>query len=264
MKTQSSSSMNIPDEVATEHAEHAIEHGTEEEPNIWDMFDYEKISGRLFSRGLWALFLRFAFKFYVRLRVKGHFKGFYKKYPKLIIISNHASHLDGPAILTSIPFSHWMDLYILAAKDYWFSTRALKFFSKYFLGAIPLDRVQKKSDSVRKCLNLLTDLKRIWMVMFPEGTRSHDGSLKPFKSGVGLFSKKTNTPVLFLYLRKNRRLWPKGKSFPLPGKMYLHVGPVQAPGDTETIFKNYKQWTEQVEQTYKKRRRQRRTAARKG
>ena len=220
---------------------------TADEPNIWDMFDYEKISGHLFTRGLWALFLRLAFKFYIRLKVKGRFKGFYKKYPKLIIISNHASHLDGPAILTSIPFSHWMDLYILAARDYCFSTRFLRFFSKYFLGAIPVDRVAKKTDSIKKCLNLLTDLKRIWIVMFPEGTRSPDGSLRPFKNGVGLFSQKTGTPVLFLYLRKARRLWPKGKRFPLPGKMYLHIGPVREPGDTNAIFNSYKKWTEEVE-----------------
>ncbi len=221
-----------------------------DEPNIWDMFDYEKISGHLFTRGLWAFFLRLVFKFYIRLKVKGKFKGFYKKYPKLIIISNHASHLDGPAILTSIPFSHWMDLYILAARDYWFNTRFLRFFSKYFLGAIPLDRSAKKTDSVKKCINLLTDLKRIWIVMFPEGTRSTDGSLRRFKNGVGLFSTKTNTPVLFLYLRKTRRLWPKGKKFPLPGKMYLHIGPVQEPGDTDTIFNNYKKWTEKVEKKF--------------
>ena len=225
------------------------------EPNIWDMFEYEKISSRLFSRGLWSLFLTLAFKFYVRLRVKGNFKGFYNKYPKLIIISNHASHLDGPAILTSIPFSHWMDLYILAAKDYWFSTRVLRFFSKYFLGAIPVDRVKKPSDSIKKCINLLNDLKRIWIVMFPEGTRSPDGSLRPFKKGVGLFSQKTNTPVLFLYLRKNRALWPKGKSFPLPGKMYLYVGPVQEPGDTDTIFNSYKKWTDKLEEKIKRKKR---------
>ena len=226
-----------------------------EEPNIWDMFDYEKISGHLFTRGAWALFLRLVFKFYIRLRVKGKFKGFYKKYPKLIIISNHSSHLDGPAILTSIPFSHWMDLYILAARDYWFSSRFLQFFSKYFLGAIPLDRTEKKTDSIKKCLNLLTNLKRIWIVMFPEGTRSLDGSLKPFKNGVSLFSKKTNTPILFLYLRKNQRLWPKGKKFPLPGKMYLHIGPIQEPADTETIFNNYKKWTEEVEAKFTRLRR---------
>lgn len=241
-----------------------LEERTEEinildEPNIWDMFDYEKISSRLFSRGLWALFLRLAFKFYVRLRVRGSFKGFYKKYPKLIIISNHASHLDGPAILTSIPFSHWMDLYILAAKDYWFSSRALRFFSKYFLGAIPVDRKVDKTNSIKKCVNLLNNLKRIWLVMFPEGTRSADGSLRPFKNGVGLFSQKSNTPVLFLYLQKNQSLWPKGKSFPLPGKMYLHVGPVHEPGDTDTIFNNYKKWTEEVEDKIRRKRRFKKT-----
>ena len=49
--------------------------------------------------------------------------------------------------------------------------------------------------------------------MFPEGTRSPDGSLRPFKSGVGLFSQKTNTPVLFLYLRKIELCGQKARVF---------------------------------------------------
>jgi len=252
------SDSNMSDSIK-ETKQVSLNTSSKNDPNLSNMFDYEKISNHLFARGLWALFLRFAFKFYIRLRVKGKLKGFYKKYPKLIIISNHSSHLDGPAILTSIPFIHWMDLYILVARDYWFATKTLRFFSKYFLGAIPLDRERKKSHSIKKCINLLLNLKRIWIVMFPEGTRSTDNSLKPFKKGVGILSQKTSTPVLFLYLRKARSLWPKGRYLPLPGKMYLYVGPVQKPGDTEIIFKNYKEWVDSIEDKVKHKRKFRNT-----
>ncbi len=217
-----------------------------EEPNFWEIFDYEKISGHFFIRALWALFLRLSFKFYMRLKIVGNFKGFYKKYPKLIIISNHTSHLDGPVILSSIPFSHWLDLYILAARDYWFSNWYLRFFSKKFMGAIPVERKSNRSGSVQKCLNILNDLKRVWMVMFPEGTRSEDGSLQPFKKGVSLFSQKTGTPILFLYIHGNRDLLPKGKNFPLPGRIWLYIGPIQEPDDIDTIFNNYKNWADGI------------------
>ena len=223
------------------------------DPVLWDLFEYEKISGHLLIRAIWALILRFAFKFFIRLKVKGSFKQFYKKYPKLIIISNHTSHLDGPAILAAIPFAYWMDLYILAAKDYWFSSWYLRLFSKYFLGAIPVERKRRSSESAQQCINLLQNLKKIWMVIFPEGTRSKDGSLQPFKKGVSLFSQKTNTPVLFLYLRGNRRLWPKEKNWPAPGKIHLYVGPIQEPCDIDTLFSNYKEWIDTIESSLKKR-----------
>ena len=236
----------------------------EEEPWFQDFFDYEKISGHLFTRALWAVFLRLAFKVYIRLKIKGRLKKFYKKYPKLIIISNHTSHLDGPAILSAVPFSQWMDLYILAAEDYWFTNGFLRFFSKYFMNAIPVKRLRRRplktsapepagpppdarrTASFKNCLDLLNSLKRVWMIMFPEGTRSVDGSLKPFNKGAAVLSQKTNTPILFLYFYGNHALWPREKSFPRPGRSRMYVGPVQPPADIDTIFNNYKQWAQKL------------------
>ena len=230
----------------------------EEEPRFWELLDYEKISGHLFARAIWAMFLRLAFKFYIRMKIKGKFKGFYKKYPKLIIISNHTSHLDGPAILSAIPFSHWMDLYILAAQDYWFSNGLLRFFSKHFLNAIPMSRskntntTSNNKQSITRCLNLLNSLKRVWMIMFPEGTRSANDKLQTFKKGIALLSQRSNTPILFLYFHGNRMLWPRDKLIPRPGKIYLHIGPIQEPADIDTIFNNYKQWIEEVKERVQK------------
>lgn len=220
---------------------------------MWDWLEYEKVSGHLLTRALWALVLRMVFRFYIRLKVKGSFKKFYKKYPKLIIISNHSSHLDGPAILTAIPFAYWMDLYILAAKDYWFSNWYLRFFSKHCLGAIAVDRRSRRSESVTQCISLLQNLKKVWMVMFPEGTRSRDGKLQPFKKGVALFAQKTNTPVLFLYLWGTHRLWSRNRNWPLPGRLRLYVGPIQTPCDIDTLFGNYKKWSDKIEEGFKKR-----------
>lgn len=194
-------------------------------------------------RGLWAIFLKFmAYRFYVRLKVKGDFKALYHKHPKLIVIANHASHLDATSIAAAVPFRYWSSLYITAAKDYFFSNSVFTFFSKHCLGAIPIDRKDKKGEAVKLCLSLLTDLERIWMIFFPEGTRSKDGKLNPFKRGISLFSETTSTPVLFLYVDGNSRLWPKGQLWPSPGKLTLHVGPVEPPGSKEVLFKKYLAW----------------------
>jgi len=86
------------------------------------------------------------------------------------------------------------------------------------------------------------------MIIYPEGTRSQDGYIKPFKRGISIFSQRTDTPILFLYLQGAAELMPKG-SFPKMGQVQLHVGPVQEPADIEIIDKNYKEWVLSINPT---------------
>ena len=191
----------------------------------------------------WGIYLKtLGFRFYIRLKVVGDFKSLYKKHPRLILISNHASHLDAVSIAAAVPFMYWKDLYITAAKDYWFRNPLFTYFSKHCLGAIPIERHDRKGEAVKLCMTLLASLPRIWLILFPEGGRSHDGTLQPFKRGVSLFAQKTNTPVLFLYLEGNKELWPKGRLMPYPGPLTVHVGPVHPPAPVEDLYGDYKKW----------------------
>ena len=195
-------------------------------------------------RYMWSIYLKnFVFKFYIRLKVKGNsFKDIYRDYPRLIIICNHASHLDATSITAAIPRRYWLSLYIAAAKDYFFSNPFFTFFSQHCLGAIPIDRKDRKGEAINLILKLLTHLDRIWLILFPEGTRSKDGKIQDFKRGVAIFSEKTQTPILFTYLEGVMELWPKGQSFAKPGILTLHVGPVHKPAPIEEIYAAYKAW----------------------
>lgn len=195
-----------------------------------------------FFRVLWAVFLKLAFSFWIRLKVTGDFHQLWEKYPRLLLISNHASHLDAVSIAAAVPFQYWKHLYISAAKDYWFSNPVFTFFSKHCLGAIPIDRKDRKGEAIRLCTSLLSNLPRIWMILFPEGTRSKDGYIHPFKRGVSVFAERTDTPILFLFLEGNSALMPRGRILPLPGKLICHVGPVQPPGPVEEVYENYRKW----------------------
>lgn len=197
----------------------------------------------LIMRTLWSIILKYGFfRFYIRLQTVGDFHQIHKNYPRLLVIANHASHLDAVAIAAAIPFRYWLTLYIAAAKDYFFSNALFTFFSKHCLGAIPIDRKDKKGEAVELCISLLTKLERIWLIIFPEGTRSKDGYIQGFKRGVSLFSEKTTTPLLFVYLEGTSELWPKGAPFARPGKLILHVGPVHPPGPIEQIYEHYRDW----------------------
>lgn len=200
-------------------------------------------------RFLWSIILKnWFYTFYIRLDVKGgSFSDLYKKHKKLIIISNHASHLDATSIAASIPRGHWLDLYIAAAKDYFFSNWLFTFFSQHCLGAIPIDRKEKKGEAVQLILSLLTHLDRMWLIIFPEGTRTKDGKIQEFKRGVSIFAEKAKTPILFLFIEGNSKLWPKGALFAKPGKLTVHIGPVQQPTSIDKIYKNYLDWVKTID-----------------
>lgn len=194
-------------------------------------------------RSVWAFFLKvLIFKFYIRLKVVGDYSSLYKKYPRLILISNHASHLDAVSIAASVPTRYWLDIYIAAAKDYFFTNPLFTFFSQHCLGAIPIDRKDRRGEAIRLITTLLTDLPRIWLILFPEGTRSRDGKIHDFKRGVSVFAERTQTPILYLYLEGNGALWPKGAPFARPGKLIIHVGPVKEPAPIEEIYSDYRKW----------------------
>lgn len=199
-------------------------------------------------RSLWSLFLKFVFfKLYIRLQVVGDFKKLRKTHPRLILISNHCSHLDALSIVAAVPFGYWLDLYVTAAKDYFFSNPLFAFFSKHCLGAIPVDRKDKGRETIQLISALLNRLDHIWLLFFPEGTRSPDGHIHAFKRGISIFSERTHTPILFLYLQGSHRLWPKGRFFSIPGSLKIHVGPVHPPSSIQTLNRSYLQWVQTID-----------------
>lgn len=197
----------------------------------------------MFLRAFWGFAMKgIAFRFYIRLQVIGDFKKIYREHKRLILISNHSSHLDAVSIAAAVPFQYWLELYITAAKDYWFRNPVFTYFSKHCLGAIPIDRKDKKGEAIKLCTSLLENLERIWLILFPEGTRSKDGYINMFKRGVSVFAIKTDTPILFIYLEGNNELWPKGRLVPFPGVLKVHVGPVHPPAPIEELYEAYKNW----------------------
>ncbi|MFN7823792.1 MAG: lysophospholipid acyltransferase family protein [Pseudobdellovibrionaceae bacterium] len=197
-------------------------------------------------RFFWSLFLKFFFRTYIQLRTKGSWGDVYKNHKKLLIISNHGSHLDAVSIAASIPAIYWLDLFIAAAKDYFFTNPVFTFFSQHCLGAIPIDRKDRKGEAINLILNLLTNLDRIWLILFPEGTRSKDGKVQDFKRGVSIFAERTQTPILFLYIDGNTKLWPKGAPFARPGLLTIHIGPVHPPAPIEIVYQAYRDWVIQI------------------
>jgi 1-acyl-sn-glycerol-3-phosphate acyltransferase len=60
------------------------------------------------------------------------------------------------------------------------------------------------------------------IMMFPEGTRSADGRLKPFKSGAFVLAKRMNLPLLPIVVRGTSQALPK-RGFVLRGRHHIRI-----------------------------------------
>jgi 1-acyl-sn-glycerol-3-phosphate acyltransferase len=125
-----------------------------------------------------------------------------------IVAANHNSHVDTAALLVLLGKGN-RPIHPVAAKDYFFRTRLLGWASRTFLGAIPFDRRSHGVESLGLAVELLR--RNHSLIFFPEGGRSSDGKLRPFKGGIGVLALESGAPVLPVYVHGGFQALPKGR-----------------------------------------------------
>lgn len=176
------------------------------------------------GRWLFSIHSFVVFNTYLRLKIYGK-----SNLPKeaFIICSNHQSHLDA-IILSHIGAFFFSRSAMIAAKDYWFDNRTRFFFSRFFFCTIPISRKRSEKEfNIRETTSLVNAFiadKGKCIVILPEGTRSTNERMKPFKKGVITLSKITELPIVPVYIENSGRFWPKGSFFIKPGKLNVRIG----------------------------------------
>lgn len=69
------------------------------------------------------------------------------------------------------------------------------------------------------------------MVVFPEGARSWDGLMRPFKKGAFMLAREFNLPVVPLTIDGSFDVMPRFKRLPRPGRIILTIHPAINPPD---------------------------------
>ncbi len=151
----------------------------------------------------------------------------------VIFAANHASHLDTPLILLSLPDEWRRRTAVAAAADYFFDTWWRAVGSSLLFNTLPVDR--RGGTLATTPGEVLADG---WsLVIFPEGTRSRDGWTGSFRSGAAYLAVEYGVPVVPVAHRGTFAAMPRGASWPARGGRQLTVrfGEPLVPAEGESV-----------------------------
>jgi 1-acyl-sn-glycerol-3-phosphate acyltransferase len=174
-----------------------------------------------------ALAIRPAMRAYFRFDIIG--REHLPRDRSFVLVSNHASHLDAVALLSALPLRSLHRAYPLAARDYFGANKLRLALTTIIANVMLFDRDAKspirsiREDGLNRCRHMLEEQGNV-LVMFPEGTRSTDGSLGVFRRGIGSLLAGTTYPVVPCHLDGTFRAWPKGTFIPRPARVRLLIG----------------------------------------
>ncbi len=154
----------------------------------------------------------------------------------VVFAANHASHLDTPLVLTSLPDRFRHHTAVAAGADYFFDTRLKAHLSAFLIGAVPIDRHKVSRSSAELPARLLGEG---WnLLIFPEGRRTPDGWGNEHRGGAAYLGTKTGRPVVPVYLQGTRRVLKRGAALPTPAPTRVLFGAplVPAGGESSRAF----------------------------
>jgi 1-acyl-sn-glycerol-3-phosphate acyltransferase len=140
-----------------------------------------------------------------------------------VLAANHCSHLDALALGAALIPRHRERAFPIAAGDVFFQSTVTSTFSAIMLNALPMWRKNCGPHALADLRRKLQEEKSIFII-FPEGGRSRNGSMMPFKHGLGMLVAETNVPVVPCGLAGTFEALPPHRNFPRPVAIKLLIG----------------------------------------
>jgi 1-acyl-sn-glycerol-3-phosphate acyltransferase len=142
-----------------------------------------------------------------------------------VFVSNHASYMDIPALLSTLPHQ-----FRFFAKIGLYKIPFLGWHLRW-AGHLPVDRSNARASlkSMTEGARIISQ-RRISVLLFPEGGRSATG-LRPFKEGAAYIAIKAGVPVVPVAIAGLRELLPMGSGHIRAGRVTVRVGdPIPTAG----------------------------------
>jgi len=140
----------------------------------------------------------------------------------LVLVANHQSFLDPVLVGVGLPRPvHYLARSSLFEKSRFFDSLIRS------LNAIPLKRGGFSKDALRRCIELVSSGEAL--ALFPEGTRTRDGSIGRLKSGFGVIARHAGATVVPVLIHGAFEAWPRTRTLPALKPITVRFGPPFAP-----------------------------------
>jgi 1-acyl-sn-glycerol-3-phosphate acyltransferase len=154
-----------------------------------------------------------------RVRVEGALDELPREGP-LILAANHASNADGVIV------GGWLTR-ALGRRIHWLGKKEMvewPVVGPILLagGVHPVDRGGADIEAFRTAQRILEE-GHVLMV-FPEGTRSPDGTLQEPRDGLAMLALRTGAAIVPIGVAGTHRVWPKGRWPRIGGRVTMRVG----------------------------------------
>lgn len=134
-----------------------------------------------------------------------------------VYFANHTSNLDFLVLWSVLPSNARRTARPVAASDYWRGGR-LRFYlaDRVFRGVlIERKKVTRSNNPMEQLIAVLKGGESL--IIFPEGGRTTEPEMKPFKSGLYHLGKAMpHVELVPVYLDNANRVLPKGEFLPIP------------------------------------------------
>jgi long-chain acyl-CoA synthetase len=174
----------------------------------------------------------------------------------VVFAANHQSHMDVPVILSVLPGAWRARIAPAMAKEFFkahffpegfsrrqVSTNRLNYYlAAFFFNTFPLPQREAGARQTLRYIGEVTGAGYS-VLIFPEGIRTDQGEIKPFRGGIGMIGSRLGLPVVPVRLEGIDRVLHTSWKMARPGRVSVTFGrPMRLTGD------NYAELAKQVEQ----------------
>jgi long-chain acyl-CoA synthetase len=124
-----------------------------------------------------------------------------------IITPNHQSYVDPFVLGGVLPYRVFKELFVIVAPEY-FETPFTRWVA-HTANLVPVDPDSNLIPAMKASAFGLAHRKIL--MMFPEGERSIDGTVKKFKKGAPILARHLNVPMVPVALKGIHELWPRNR-----------------------------------------------------
>jgi 1-acyl-sn-glycerol-3-phosphate acyltransferase len=198
-------------------------------------------------------FLRFVLNpimdYYAARRATGREKLAGLKGP-VILVANHASHMDTPVILSALPRRLRRRTVVAAAADYFYRNRVVASIVSLLFNTVPIER--RGGGATKGVSHLDKLLDQGWnLLLYPEGTRSRSGAPGRVRRGAAVLAAAHQLAIVPIRVTGTAaamppgRVWPKRRRAIKRHRIEVSFGePIRPSGDATALIESVQRFFE--------------------